>query len=137
MRRRLLELDRRLALLDGLRHGDREAYLADVALQAQVERHLQLALQAAIDVAPHLAADAPGRAVEGYGDAFVVLGETGVLPVALAGRLTCTAHPMKYCRTTPSMESCPPPPAITSRPAPPLIRSSPGPPLITSLPLCP
>lgn len=91
VRRRLRELDRRLALLDGLRRGDRDAYLADVALQAQVERHLQLALQAAIDVALHLAADTPGRALEGYGDAFVVLGESGVLPVALAGRMRVAA----------------------------------------------
>lgn len=91
VRRRLRELDRRLALLDGLHRGDRAAYLADVATQAQVERHLQLALQAAIDVALHLAADTPGRAVEGYGDAFVALGESGALPVDLAGRMRTAA----------------------------------------------
>lgn len=91
VRRRLRELDRRLALLDGLHRGDREAYLADVAVQAQVERHLQLALQAAIDVALHLVADTPGRVVEGYGDAFVALGESGALPVDLARRLRAAA----------------------------------------------
>ncbi len=91
VRRRLRELDRRLRLLDGLRREDRDDYLADVAVQAQVERHLQLALQSAIDVALHLAADSPGRPVEGYGDAFVALGDGGVLPATLAGRLRLAA----------------------------------------------
>jgi uncharacterized protein YutE (UPF0331/DUF86 family) len=87
LRRRLRELDRRLVLLEGLRGGRREDYLGDIALQAQVERHLQLALQAAIDLALHVSASRPGRAVEGYGDAFLSLAHIGVLPDELAGRL--------------------------------------------------
>ncbi|MEJ5944591.1 DUF86 domain-containing protein [Pseudokineococcus basanitobsidens] len=91
VRRRLGELDRRLLLLDDLRGTSLPDYRRDVALQAQVERHLQLALQAAIDVALHLVAEEPGRRVEGYGDAFVALAERGVLPGPLAARLRTAA----------------------------------------------
>lgn len=85
------EMDRRLMLLQGLRDGGRAPFLADVSVQAQVERHLQPALQAAIDVALHLAADAPGRPVEGYGDAFAAPGERGALPDGLASSLRAAA----------------------------------------------
>ena len=84
-------MERRVSLLQTLRAVGREGYLGDLALQAQVERHLQIALQAAIDVALHVVSSGPGRPVEGYGDAFLALGERGVLEPGLARRLRVAA----------------------------------------------
>lgn len=85
--RRLRELDRRVAALRRLRVHAEAAFVADLALQAQAERHLQLALQCAIDIALHIAAEDIDRAPEEYGSAFLLLGDHGVLAVDLAVRL--------------------------------------------------
>lgn len=91
VRRRLAELDRRLASLRGLVELGRERYLADADVRTLAERHLQIALQAALDVALHIAAEDAGRTPEDYGDAFVLLGELGVLDPDLARRLRAPA----------------------------------------------
>ncbi|QBI19722.1 DUF86 domain-containing protein [Egibacter rhizosphaerae] len=85
--RRLRELDRRLAQLERLREHGRDTYVADEAVQAQGERHLQVAIQCAIDVALHVAAERSAATPEDYADAFRVLGEAGVIDRVLAGRL--------------------------------------------------
>lgn len=87
MRRRLREIDRRVGLLEAIRRGGRNAFIADLGLQAQVERHLQLAIQAAIDIALHVVAEGSADTPENYGAAFVLLAEGDVLDEALAGRL--------------------------------------------------
>lgn len=86
--RRLRELDRRLGLLEELRgQVDEAAYLDDIAVRAQVERHLQLAIQAAIDIAMHVLAVDTARLPEDYGSAFVLLGEEGLLDPDVAAAL--------------------------------------------------
>jgi uncharacterized protein YutE (UPF0331/DUF86 family) len=89
--RRLREIGRRLgALRDVCSHG-KNAFLADSALQAQAERHLQLALQCAINIALHILADDTDRTPEDYGTAFRELAAVGVLDRDLADRLRLAA----------------------------------------------
>lgn len=89
--RRLREIGRRLAALrDIYSHGE-SIYLADLALQAQAERHLQLALQCGIDIALHILADDTDRTPEDYGTAFRELGALGILDRDLADRLRLAA----------------------------------------------
>lgn len=82
--RRLREIGRRLAQLRMLRAAGRTS---DLAVQAQVERHLQVAIQGAIDVALHVVADDTDRTPDDYGSAFLVLAEVGVIDSELAARL--------------------------------------------------
>ncbi|MGH3981211.1 MAG: type VII toxin-antitoxin system HepT family RNase toxin [Pseudonocardiaceae bacterium] len=89
--RRLRVIGRRLgALRDVCSHGE-STFLADPALQAQAERHLQLALQCAIDIALHILADDTDRTPEDYGTAFRELAAVGVLDRDLADRLRLVA----------------------------------------------
>lgn len=67
VRRRLREIDRRVAALQTVAAGGREALLADPDLQAQVERHLQVTIQSAIDIAMHILAENSSAAPEDYG----------------------------------------------------------------------
>lgn len=87
VRRRLREIDRRVAALRTVAAGGREALLADPDLQAQVERHLQVAIQSTIDIAMHILAENSSAAPEDYGSAFTLLGREKVIPDALARRL--------------------------------------------------
>jgi uncharacterized protein YutE (UPF0331/DUF86 family) len=89
--RRLREMGRRLAALRALRAGDPDEFLRDLALQAQAERHLQLALQSAIDVALHLLAEDTDRTPQDYGSAFLLLADEEVVPADLAARLRLAA----------------------------------------------
>lgn len=86
--RRLREIGRRLVELRALHAaGDR----SDAAAQAQVERHLQVAIQGAIDVALHIVADDTDRTPDDYGSAFLLLAEVGVIGPELAARLRLAA----------------------------------------------
>lgn len=87
VRRRLREIDRRVTLLEALQRRGRDHFSADLGLQAQAERHLQLAIQSAIDIALHVVAEGSPETPETYGSAFAQLGDQGVLDEALAGRL--------------------------------------------------
>lgn len=90
--RRLRELDRRLGALQAIAAThDRGDYVADLALQAQVERHLQLAVQAAIDIAAHIVAQDTAAVPDDYGDTFVVLAREGLVDADLADRLRWAA----------------------------------------------
>lgn len=86
--RRLREIGRRLAELRVLHAGGRRS---DPAVQAQVERHLQVAIQGAIDVALHIVADDTDRTPDDYGSAFLMLAEIGVIGPELATRLRLAA----------------------------------------------
>ena len=68
--RRLREIGRRLAALRDVRSNGERTFLIDLALQAQAERHLQLALQCAIDIALHILADDTDRTPDDYRTAF-------------------------------------------------------------------
>lgn len=87
VRRRLREIDRRVAALRAVAAGDRTGFLADDDAQAMTERHLQVALQSAIDVAVHVLAEDSAATPEDYGAAFPLLAELGVIPDELAQRL--------------------------------------------------
>lgn len=87
VRRRLRELDRRLGRLRAIRQSGEDAFGSDEALQAQAERHLQLAIQAALDVANHIVAQESSDTPEDYASIFTALGSTGVIDTEIAGRL--------------------------------------------------
>jgi uncharacterized protein YutE (UPF0331/DUF86 family) len=89
--RRLRQIDRRMGWLREIAASGRDRFLADLALQAQAERHLQLAIQAVIDVALHILAEATAETPDDYGSAFLALGRAGVLDTTLAGRLRAAA----------------------------------------------
>ncbi len=89
--RRLREIGRRLSALRDLQSHGESTFLADLALQAQAERHLQLALQCAIDIALHILADDTDRTPEDYGTAFRELAAVGMLDRNLADRLRLAA----------------------------------------------
>jgi len=84
---RLARLARELALLDDARQIGRDAYLADEALQQRVERALQVAIQACIDIATHFVASWGLGAPEGYADVFERLRLSGELDGELAEAL--------------------------------------------------
>lgn len=87
VRRRLRQIDQRVAALRMAASRDQQEFLRDLDLQAQVERHLQVAIQAAIDVAVHVLAEDSAATPEDYGSAFLLLAEHRVIPDALARRL--------------------------------------------------
>lgn len=89
--RRLREMERRVEALHRARNERAEAG-DDEDLQARVERHLQLALQAAIDIAVHIVAEDSSKTPEEYAAAFVMLGEMGVIDATLSGRLADAAR---------------------------------------------
>lgn len=91
VRRRLRQIDRRVGLLRDIRERGREAFVDSVALQAQAERHLQLAIQAAIDIALHLLAEDSAETPEDYGSAFELLARRGPIDAELAARLRAAA----------------------------------------------
>ncbi|MGI9120402.1 MAG: type VII toxin-antitoxin system HepT family RNase toxin [Acidimicrobiales bacterium] len=87
VRRRLREIDRRVSILEALRAEGREPFLADIGRQAQAERHLQLAIQSAIDVALHVVAEDSAATPETYGSTFSLLADQGWLTSELANQL--------------------------------------------------
>ena len=68
--------------LTDLRNADdisHEKFLVDIRSQRFVERTLQIAVEACMDVAHHLISDEKWREPSTYADTFVVLAENGVL----------------------------------------------------------
>jgi uncharacterized protein YutE (UPF0331/DUF86 family) len=84
-------MDRRVQALRAIERGGREDFLATEGLRTQAERHLQLAIQCAIDVAVHILAEDSTITPEDYGSAFVALAEMDVLNTDLADRLRLAA----------------------------------------------
>jgi uncharacterized protein YutE (UPF0331/DUF86 family) len=87
IRARLHQIDRRIEALAPILAAGREWFLEDETLQAQAERHVQIALQAAIDVANHILAEDFPDAPSTYREVFPLLARRGVLPPELADRL--------------------------------------------------
>jgi uncharacterized protein YutE (UPF0331/DUF86 family) len=80
-------LDQELATLARVRSGGREPYLADHGLQLQVERALQVAIQACIDIGSHLVAAWGLGPPDDYADVFARLRLSGGLDGDLADRM--------------------------------------------------
>lgn len=91
VRRRLREIDRRLGGLEEIRAKGDMVFQREYGLQTQAERHMQLAIQAAIDVAVHIVAEDSALTPEDYGSSFLMLAQMGILEESLAERLRSAA----------------------------------------------
>ncbi len=87
LRRRIDALLDYLARLARFAALERDAFVADPDTHHLAERYLHLAIEAAIDIAHHLIADAGFEAPETYHDAFAILARRGALDPTLAQRL--------------------------------------------------
>ena len=87
VRRRMRQIDARVRALEDVRARGEDAFLADPGVQAMVERHLQVAIQAAIDIAIHIVAEDSAQTPEDYAAAFAALAKIEIIDPALAGRL--------------------------------------------------
>lgn len=92
VRLRLREVDRRLGRLRRIREAGRAAFLGDPEVQAAAERHLQVAIQGAIDVGAHLVAEASSETPADYAAVFAALARMGVIDAELAERLARAAR---------------------------------------------
>lgn len=92
VRLRLRAVDRRLGRLRRIHERGRAAFLEDPELQAAAERHLQVAIQGAIDVAAHLLAEGSPETPADYPSVFPALARMGVIGEDLAGRLGSAAR---------------------------------------------
>jgi uncharacterized protein YutE (UPF0331/DUF86 family) len=84
---RLAKLDEVLKHLRSLARVEGGKYPSDPALQAQVERWLQVAAQCVIDTAHHLVAARGWRTPRTYLEAFGTLKEKHILPPELADQM--------------------------------------------------
>lgn len=91
VRRRLGEIDERIGRLRLIEALGADVFLSTPSMQAEAERHLQLAIQAAIDIAVHLIAEDSARTPEDYGSAFLLLADGDVIDESLAARLRAAA----------------------------------------------
>lgn len=87
VRRRLRQIDQRVGALREIARRSHEAFLSDYGLQAAAERHLQVAIQATLDIALHVLAEDSAQTPDDYGSAFALLAQEGVIPGSLAERL--------------------------------------------------
>lgn len=92
VRDRLRILGERITLLRELSTKPRQAFTALSEEEALAERHFQVAIQACIDVGNHLIREHSDRIAREYHEIFPILGELGVLEIALAERLTDAAR---------------------------------------------
>lgn len=90
---------RLLASIEGfitdLRQADditHEQFLRDIRAQRFVERTLQIAVEACLDVTHHLISDGKWREPDSFADAFVVLAENGVITWEQADRYALMAR---------------------------------------------
>jgi len=91
VRRRLGEIERRLIALREIFEQGSDRFLGDGDLQTLAERHLQIAIQAAIDVANHIVAEDTAETPEDYGSAFTLLSGIGAIEDELGDRLRSAA----------------------------------------------
>jgi uncharacterized protein YutE (UPF0331/DUF86 family) len=82
--RRLARLEQVLRQLRGIGAVERDRFLQDAALQAQVERWLYVAAECCLDLAHHLISDRGWRTPATYREAFATLEQEGVLAPDLA-----------------------------------------------------
>lgn len=86
--RRLLDMiETRLGRLVELSRVSLDQYVADASLQAQVERHFEVCIQACIDLGAHILADYPRVQPETYADVFRELEQLKIITPALSEKL--------------------------------------------------
>jgi uncharacterized protein YutE (UPF0331/DUF86 family) len=81
-------MERSLRVLRQLRTRGRNAFVSDEAVQDRADHNAQLLAQACADIALHVIAASGTAAPETYAEALIALGATGVVPEALAARLS-------------------------------------------------
>lgn len=81
------ELDERLARLQPLQNETRHRFAEDAYLRDIVERNLEVAAQACIDISHRIIAITGAQKRETYRDAILAMGELGIIPGDLALRL--------------------------------------------------
>lgn len=81
--RKIADLDQYLAQLSEYRGVTVEAYRRDWKTQRIIERTLQIAIEACVDIASHVIADRGLRVPATYAETFDVLGDAGLLDAEL------------------------------------------------------
>lgn len=89
--RRLRYMGEHIAKLREIQGRGRDAFESDELLRLAAERALQLAIQAATDIANHLLAEDTDVTPEDYGAAFRALAPLGIIETSLAERLAAAA----------------------------------------------
>lgn len=84
---RLQRLEALLEQLEAVREGGEQAYLEDAQLRAATERQLQLAIQICIDLGAQVVSEQSAPPPSNYSEVFEILGDKGVVSVAVARRL--------------------------------------------------
>ena len=79
VRRKLTELSEYVSQVSEYRDVTVEQYRADWKIQRIVERTLQMAIEACVDIASHMVADRGLRAPATYADTFDILVHSGLL----------------------------------------------------------
>jgi uncharacterized protein YutE (UPF0331/DUF86 family) len=83
LRRKLTELAEYVTQVSEYRDLTVERYRADWKTQRIVERTLQIAIEACLDIASHVLADRSLRAPSTYGETFEILVEAGLMSPGL------------------------------------------------------
>ena len=83
LRRKLTELAEYVTQVSEYRALTVEGYRADWKTQRIVERTLQMAIEACLDIASHVLADRGLRAPSTYAETFEILGEAGLISSSL------------------------------------------------------
>jgi len=89
---RLDRLEQLIERLERVRQRGERAYLDSEERRAMTERWLQLAIQTCIDLGAQLVSELSVAAPSDYAGVFRALAEAGVLPRALAERLSAAAR---------------------------------------------
>jgi uncharacterized protein YutE (UPF0331/DUF86 family) len=87
VRSRCAEIQESLARLERLRELGQEAFLADQDARDVACYRLLVEIEAAIALCYHVAAKRLRKVPEEYAECFGILGEAGIIPGELAGRL--------------------------------------------------
>lgn len=89
VRTRIEEINRRLRILNrDFKPLEEEKLTTDETINAAAERHLQIAIQASLDIANHLVASLGlKRPAESAGEVFETLASEGIIPQTLGEKL--------------------------------------------------
>ena len=91
LRLRIEALLEHLVRADRFKEVGRARFIDEPDLHHLAERHLQLAVEAALDIAHHIIANRGYAAPSTYREAFAILSKEGMIAPALCGRLQAWA----------------------------------------------